>query len=35
MVLDRRKQDLLQAVVLHYVRRAEPVGSQFLASQAV
>src|SRR5436305_2577227 len=34
MALDRRKQDLLQAVVLHYVRRAEPVGSQFLASQA-
>jgi heat-inducible transcriptional repressor len=34
MVLDRRKQDLLQAIVRSYVRRAEPVGSHYLAAQA-
>src|SRR5688500_10571133 len=33
MVLDRRKQALLQAIVMHYVDRAEPVGSHFLAAQ--
>jgi heat-inducible transcriptional repressor len=33
MVLDRRKQTLLQAIVVHYVQRAEPVGSHFLAAQ--
>jgi len=33
MVLDRRKQALLRAIVTHYVERAEPVGSHFLASQ--
>lgn len=32
MHLDRRKQSLLQAIVVHYVENAEPVGSQFLAS---
>ena len=33
MNLDRRKQMLLEAIVMAYVQRAEPVGSQFLASQ--
>lgn len=33
MDLDRRKQGLLRAIVVSYVQRAEPVGSQFLASQ--
>ena len=33
MNLDRRKQSLLQAIVVTYVQRAEPVGSQFLATQ--
>lgn len=33
MDLDRRKQTLLQAIVVTYVQRAEPVGSQLLASQ--
>lgn len=32
MHLDRRKQSLLEAIVVTYVQRAEPVGSQFLAS---
>lgn len=32
MHLDRRKQALLQAIVVRYVEKAEPVGSQFLAS---
>src|SRR5689334_25289085 len=32
MELDPRKQTLLQAIVVNYVQRAEPVGSQFLAS---
>jgi heat-inducible transcriptional repressor len=32
MELDPRKQILLQAIVVNYVQRAEPVGSQFLAS---
>lgn len=32
MHLDRRKQSLLEAIVVTYVDRAEPVGSQFLAS---
>lgn len=32
MHLDRRKQTLLQTIVVTYVQRAEPVGSQFLAS---
>lgn len=34
MFLDRRKQGLLQAIVVTYVDRAEPVGSHFLASQS-
>ncbi|MBM3459405.1 MAG: heat-inducible transcription repressor HrcA [Armatimonadetes bacterium] len=33
MELDPRKQALLQTVVVTYVERAEPVGSQFLASR--
>jgi heat-inducible transcriptional repressor len=33
MDLDRRKQTLLQAIVVNYVDRAEPIGSQFLAAQ--
>lgn len=33
MELDRRKQSLLQAIVVTYVERAEPVGSQWLAEQ--
>lgn len=33
MPLDSRKQALLQAIVVHYVDRAEPVGSSFLAAQ--
>lgn len=33
MDLDRRKRDLLQTIVVAYVESAEPVGSQFLASQ--
>jgi heat-inducible transcriptional repressor len=33
MHLDRRKQSLLQTIVMTYVQRAEPVGSHFLASQ--
>lgn len=33
MNLDRRKQLLLEAIVMAYVNRAEPVGSQFLAAQ--
>lgn len=32
MNLDRRKQTLLQTIVVTYVQRAEPVGSQYLAS---
>lgn len=32
MHLDRRKQSLLEAIVVAYVDRAEPVGSHFLAS---
>src|SRR6187549_3335472 len=32
MELDRRKQALLQAIIDHYVARAEPVGSEFLAA---
>lgn len=32
MDLDRRKQSLLQTIVVTYVQRAEPVGSHFLAS---
>jgi heat-inducible transcriptional repressor len=32
MHLDRRKQTLLEAIVLTYVRKAEPVGSHYLAS---
>lgn len=35
MFLDRRKQGLLQAIVVTYVDRAEPVGSQFLAANSV
>src|SRR5438067_2741122 len=34
MFLDRRKQSLLQAIVVAYVDKAEPVGSHFLAAQA-
>jgi heat-inducible transcriptional repressor len=34
MNLDRRKQSLLEAIVVAYVDRAEPVGSHFLASDA-
>src|SRR4051794_22382226 len=34
MFLDRRKQNLLQAIVVAYVDRAEPVGSHFLAAQS-
>jgi heat-inducible transcriptional repressor len=33
MDLDSRKQSLLQAIVVTYVERAEPVGSSFLAGQ--
>ena len=33
MHLDRRKQTLLQTIVMTYVERAEPVGSHFLAAQ--
>src|SRR5262249_37392070 len=33
MDLDRRKQTLLQTIVLTYIQRAEPVGSPFLPSQ--
>jgi heat-inducible transcriptional repressor len=33
MELDRRKQSLLEAIVVTYVNRAEPVGSHYLASQ--
>jgi heat-inducible transcriptional repressor len=32
MNLDRRKQTLLETIVVTYVQRAEPVGSQFLAT---
>jgi heat-inducible transcriptional repressor len=32
MILDRRKQTLLQTIVVTYVQRAEPIGSQYLAS---
>jgi heat-inducible transcriptional repressor len=32
MFLDRRKQTLLETIVVTYVQRAEPVGSQFLAT---
>ncbi|MCC2670197.1 MAG: heat-inducible transcription repressor HrcA [Armatimonadetes bacterium] len=32
MHLDRRKQTLLQTIVVTYVQRAEPVGSQFLST---
>src|ERR1051325_7482842 len=32
MDLDPRKRTLLQAIVVNYVRLAEPVGSQFLAA---
>jgi heat-inducible transcriptional repressor len=34
MFLDRRKQSLLQAIVVAYIDRAEPVGSHFLAEQS-
>jgi len=33
MQLDRRKQTLLQTIVVTYVNRAEPIGSRFLAGQ--
>jgi len=35
MELDRRKQALLETIVVTYVQRPEPVGSGFLASQSV